>query len=532
MSNAAPPTGGNGNAPTEPMHGSTAPLDPRQQRRQQLVQGSQRGRLPPWQGRPQGQGAGPQAGQPRVTTFRGQQPGETPIFVHRKHPFYLFFPAWPAVLSLAGLMVLFLVHSNNSRVAALFFILQVLLGIAFIIFLIKWLVADLNNWLFNLYVLTDRRLMAAAGFFTPNRQEAPLDRIQQVQIDRNNLFEYFFDFGDVIIVTAGSLGDLNFAGIARPNQIADQIRETEQRFVSSGRAAQQMIEPKHPAVKRVLDEVAKPIAVAPPQGVPHRTFGGFLGRSLQITYLNDEVVLDYIFRHWWVLVRREVFPALLLIGSVAASGALAAFFHTALWVVPLMGVLSGVVWGILVYLNYADDVFILTNQRIIDVDRFLFIFFEGRKQAEYTRIQDVRVTVDTIIARLFNFGDIISETAGRLPNIEMSDIPNPFVVQDKIFSLINAVKERDAVAASNRQRLEDRRLIAATMNELLIDVPDVRQLFMLDAAERLRQAGLKLVVESERRVLGVPPGVVVAQTPNAGTTALRDSEVQVVLSGR
>ena len=114
----------------------------------------------------------------------------------------------------------------------------------------------------------------------------------------------------------------------------------------------------------------------------------------------------------------------------------------------------------------------------------------------------------------------------------MSDIPDPFAVQDKIFNWINAVKERDAAAAANRQRLENRRLIAATMNKLLVDVPEVRNLSVLEAGQRLADAGLRLVVESERRMPGVPPGVVVAQMPSQGANALHASEVYVVLSGR
>ncbi|HEY7985061.1 MAG TPA: PASTA domain-containing protein, partial [Ktedonobacterales bacterium] len=157
---------------------------------------------------------------------------------------------------------------------------------------------------------------------------------------------------------------------------------------------------------------------------------------------------------------------------------------------------------------------------------------EGRKQADYTKVQDVRVNVSTLVARILNYGDIIVETAGRLPNIEMTSIPSPFAVQDLIFTRMNALKERDLARAANRQRLENRRLIAGTMNQILVAVPDVRRLTLLDAGEALRQVGLKLVVDSERPARGVPPGSVVTQMPGPKVTALRDSEVYVVLSGR
>lgn len=529
MSSATPPPA-NGNAPTEPLAPPTAPLNPQQRRRQQLVQGSQRGQHPRWQGRPHSYRG--QAQRPAGPAFRGQQPGEMAIFVRRKHPIFLILPAWPAVLALLGLLVLFLLHTGNARLGALFFILETVFGVIFFIFLVKWLIADLNDWLFDIYVLTDRRLIDASGFFSPTRKEATLDRIQQVQVDRNNLFEYLLDFGNVVIVTAGAQGDLTLDGIAHPRELADQIREAEQAYRSGSRAPAPPIEPHNPAVKAVLDEVAKPVVLTPPPSAPNRTFGGFLRRPAMIRFLDGEVVVDYIYRHPFVLVRREVPPAAVLLGSLLLSGALTAFLHVPLWWVPLLGVLVGLVYGVLVYLNYADDVFILTTHRIIDIDRFVFFFYEGRKQADYTKVQDVRVAVDTVVGRLLNYGNIVVETAGRLPNIEMSDIPDPFAVQDKIFNRINAVKERDAAAAANRQRLENRRLIAATMNKLLVDVPEVRNLSVLEAGQRLADAGLRLVVESERRMPGVPPGVVVAQMPSHGANALYASEVYVVLSGR
>lgn len=536
MSSGTPPISNsqnNGSAPTEPMHGSTASLSPQQLRRQQLAQGRQGGRLPRWHGRPPTQQQYGHRGQRAAgPAFPNQQPGETLIFRRRRHPILLVIGALPAIL--AGLLLLGLlllrVRSTNARLDALLLIVGVVLGIVFVSFLIKWLAVDLIGWLFNIYILTDRRLLDSRGFITPRRQEAPLDRIQQVQVDRTNLFEYLFDIGDITIVTAGTQGNLTFDGAGHPFGMADQIREAEQRFVSGGKPAGAVVEPKHPAVKKVLDDLAKPVVVSTPP--PGRPAGRPLRRAGNIRFLEGEAIIEYINRHWIVLARWLLTPGLILIGSLAASGILAAFFRTPLWVIPLIGVAVSLVWGTLAYFNYIYDVFILTTHRLIDIDRVLIIFFEGRKQADYSKVQDVRVTVNSIVGRVLNFGDIITETAGRLPNIEMNDIPHPFAVQDKILSMISAVKERDAVAAANRQRLEYRRLIATTMNELLVEVPDVRQLFLLDAAERLRQVGLKLVVASERRALGVPPGVVMSQVPSAGMTALNDSEVQVVLSGR
>ncbi len=72
--------------------------------------------------------------------------------------------------------------------------------------------------------------------------------------------------------------------------------------------------------------------------------------------------------------------------------------------------------------------------------------------------------------------------------------------------------------------------MAELLNELLIEVPDVRGRSLLDATERLREAGLRMVVDSERADATVTPGTVLEQEPQAGSSALRDSEVRLVLS--
>jgi uncharacterized membrane protein YdbT with pleckstrin-like domain len=518
----------NGNAPTAPLHGRTAPLG-----RNHGAARQPGGGIPRFQGRPtarltpspRGQGA---AGR----SFRGQQPGENVVFIRRKHPFFLILPAIPALLFLLALLVTLVIHTTNVRLSGLLVILEFLFGLGFVVFTFRWLAVDLIGFLFNIYILTDRRLIDAEGFLTPKRKEATLDRIQQVQVVQDSLVDYALHLGDVNIVTAGSEGDLNFDSVGYPHQMADEIRAASQRYGSAGRPVNAEVEPKLPALKKVLDEMAKPIALEAPPAVPLRTFGGFLRRPAQIRLLPNESVTNYIYRHWYSLVRRELIPAGIIILSLVVAEVVAGLLHAEIGLVALVGVLIGLVAGGIVYLNYADDVFILTTDRIVDIDRFLFIFFEGRKQAEYTRVQDVRVNVRSIVGRILNFGDISVETAGRLPNIEMTTIPNPFAIQDLIFSRINAIKERDAAAAANRQRLEYRRMLTATLNELVVEVPDVRQLTLVEASQQLDSAGLQVKVDSERRMRGVPPGVVVAQMPSAQTMVLRDSEVRVILSGR
>ncbi|MEX2209634.1 MAG: hypothetical protein WD603_00925 [Patescibacteria group bacterium] len=76
------------------------------------------------------------------------------------------------------------------------------------------------------------------------------------------------------------------------------------------------------------------------------------------------------------------------------------------------------------WISWWGDVYILTNYRIIDVEQRGFFH---RKFAEATlgKIQDVSHEVSGVFATLFNFGTVLVQTAGSLPNIDLNDIAKP-----------------------------------------------------------------------------------------------------------
>jgi beta-lactam-binding protein with PASTA domain len=88
------------------------------------------------------------------------------------------------------------------------------------------------------------------------------------------------------------------------------------------------------------------------------------------------------------------------------------------------------------------------------------------------------------------------------------------------------------VVAINKQKKENHRWMATVLNELVVEVPDVRGLPLLQAGAKVRQSGLKLVVDRERVIRGTPPGRIIDQAPSPGSTQVSDNEVRVVLSGR
>ncbi|MSU55578.1 MAG: PH domain-containing protein [Candidatus Taylorbacteria bacterium] len=89
-----------------------------------------------------------------------------------------------------------------------------------------------------------------------------------------------------------------------------------------------------------------------------------------------------------------------------------------------------------VWLEWTDfhlDIWVLTNQRIIDIEQNgLF----NRKISEYRldMIQDVTVVIPSFIATIFHFGNISIHTASDRSKFDFSRIANPEKVRDDIMS--------------------------------------------------------------------------------------------------
>jgi len=86
----------------------------------------------------------------------------------------------------------------------------------------------------------------------------------------------------------------------------------------------------------------------------------------------------------------------------------------------------------LIWTDYYLDVWIVTNQRIFDIEQ-KGIFNRNVSSFRLRRIQDVTVEMNGIIPTLLKFGTIHVQTAGAGRNFEMRGMANPRKVKRVIF---------------------------------------------------------------------------------------------------
>jgi len=88
---------------------------------------------------------------------------------------------------------------------------------AFIIVLITAIypMVEYINWKYNLWCVTNLRVVDESGFFTRYSKESPLDKINNVEYDQS-VWGRLFGFGNVDIQTAAELGETKYEFITTP----------------------------------------------------------------------------------------------------------------------------------------------------------------------------------------------------------------------------------------------------------------------------------------------------------------------------
>ena len=477
--------------------------------------------------------------------FLGQQKDETVKMLVRKHPLFLLKPALP----LLGSIVLLLFATSLTADASLRsfhplwvgleIVAIILVPIAFAWFAYK----DLVAWWLHTYIITNKRIVGSSGLLQPKRQETPIEKIIQVDVHKDPL-GVILSYGTVHVYLVG--GVIKLEDVPDPKEVKDAIQGISDEI----KAKKPSEEPPIPEDKKlvtVLGTLAKKKEVqklpdadaryAPlPPGEhprPRRTFGGFLRIPCEVHYSPGEYTVMYLQRSRYILFRNLALPVLLLLFILFAG-------FNAPTLLPLISIFALVLLIIsgLIYVNYADDVFILSSKRIIEIERRLIIFYEARTETEYKNVRDTKVDVDNIVRRLLDIGNLIIETPGSTPNIDFSNIDHPFDIQDKLQEIMSFKEKADDADKENKTKKELNNWFSTVVSALedkmqSVGVPNLQRLDFWSAVETASEFGLRVVVIGEEVVnSGHAPGVVIQQSPPPGTLMGNGGEIQVLLSRR
>ena len=144
-------------------------------------------------------------------------------------------------------------------------------GTALIIVLVTALYPMLEyiNWKYNLWCVTNLRVVDETGFFTRYSKESPLDKINNVEYDQG-IWGRLFGFGNVDIQTAAELGETKYQLIHHPKLLKDTITHAQEEYkkMQIGNQATQLAEAiartnagTKPSQQMIADELDKLFAL-------------------------------------------------------------------------------------------------------------------------------------------------------------------------------------------------------------------------------------------------------------------------------
>lgn len=93
------------------------------------------------------------------------------------------------------------------------------------------------NWKYNLWCVTNLRVVDESGFFTRYSKESPLDKINNVEYDQS-IWGRIFGYGDVDIQTAAELGETTYSLIHHPKLLKDTITQAQEEYKKAQIASQ------------------------------------------------------------------------------------------------------------------------------------------------------------------------------------------------------------------------------------------------------------------------------------------------------
>lgn len=157
--------------------------------------------------------------------------------------------------------------------------------------------------------------------------------------------------------------------------------------------------------------------------------------NLPVQLQEGETVIRIIKRHPLSLIARIVGVALLLLVGIGVWLWLRSFaggMATVADILMVIGALAALLYAGIYWYRYENDLWIVTSERLIDSTKTT-PFNQDIKTATLTNIQDINIRKRGIFQTIFEYGDVICQTASASGHtFEFLGVAKPAEVLDLI----------------------------------------------------------------------------------------------------
>ena len=356
------------------------------------------------------------------------------------------------------------------------------------------------NYFDDYYVVTNRRVTRRDRqlLMYEARVEAPLEMVQDVTID-TDFWGRLFNYGNVTIRTASKIGNIIFQRVPTPEWVKNRVLEGKAEALASGRGQQRELlrrgliadlklalpipERTRPLgegvrrpgrfgrLQRTKSHVAISTALLP--GTRGRTPDWLKRATRRLPEKWQKILIGppkpepkplsgqvMWHKHWLNLVQRAGWAFLAVLSLLVVVAILRKLGMSPLGLSPtgvslawLFLMVLAVGWFLWGYVDYRNDMYAVTDEKIIDVEMKPLGLYAQRREGSLDRVQNVVAEQRGIWANFFNYGDVVIKTAAADEGFTFLFVPNPRLVQAVIFQKMDALRrEQEDQKGRDRQR--------------------------------------------------------------------------------
>lgn len=307
---------------------------------------------------------------------------------------------------------------------------------------IFWLIWAYIDWRNDYFIVTNKRVVwiERVAFIYESRQEAPLRTIMSVGIHRSRVGSAL-GFGDVVVTTY--VGTIRLREIAHTETTAMLIESYWHRSESlnrreeaqmMGRKLQEKLDLPLDIDEGVSEDATHRILKQPDAEAKEPGFLAWLFSDFIRLRFEQDGAITYR-KHWFVLIQHMWLPVLLLALCIVAAvlrlgGRLAFIPITTALVLILVFMFVVFLWLVYEYADWRNDLFIVTLDQIIDLDRKPLGKIR-RRSAPLENVLSIEYERLGLWGYLFNFGTVYI-IVGTM-RLSFDHVYNPSEVQEDIF---------------------------------------------------------------------------------------------------
>ena len=167
---------------------------------------------------------------------------------------------------------------------------------------------------------------------------------------------------------------------------------------------------------------------------------------------HDEHVVMFLRRQWFAWA--TIIVAFILMTAVPTVAAVVFWDRVSVWLQqpfagPLIMIVASIyllslwLFSFLEFTDYYLDTWIITNDRIINVEQF-GLFNRKASELHMGAVQDVTSKVAGIIGTFFDYGNVLVQTAAEHTQFVFKDVEHPEKVKETIIRLVEEYKTAHA----------------------------------------------------------------------------------------